>query len=408
MKVTTVDFIGHNFVSGDRLRQQINTSRAFLGQVGGTYNPAMIDIDAAKLEEYYRTFGFHDVKVHREIVPTADGRAVKVYFHINEGVRYKVAGVQVVGNEHFSEDRIREVMKLKAGDTYDRHIAQADMRNITDLYGYSGRKVVSKEELVYTGPGLVTVQYTMQERPPDRVGRVIIVGNDVTRENVIRRQVPLYSGQILEYPNLAQAERNLAKLGIFEMNPEAGQRPTVSVLDPMSDNPCKDILVQVQETQTGSILFSVGVNSDAGVTGSIVLNEKNFDITRFPTSFDELLAGRSFRGAGQEFRLEAVPGQTFQRYTASFREPSLFDSEYSFGTSLYYYNRGYAEYNEQRVGSRLHLGPPVESPVECERHGPHRRHRSLRHPGLLSDLGHAVPRRSLPGRLPRRIESRYS
>jgi outer membrane protein assembly factor BamA len=87
-----------------------------------------------------------------------------------------------------------------------------------------------------------------------------------------------------------------------------------------------------------------------------VLNERNFDITRVPLSLDELLSGRAFRGAGQEFRLEAVPGTQFQRYTASFREPSLFDSAFSLGTSAYYYTRQYTEYNEERLGGRVVLG----------------------------------------------------
>src|SRR5207302_7892491 len=116
-------------------------------------------------------------------------------------------------------------------------------------------------------------------------------------------------------------------------NPEKGVRPTVTVLDPDSDSLYKDILVSVQETQTGSLLFGVGVNSDAGFTGSIVLNERNFDICRPPESFEDLLSGRAFRGAGQEFRIEAVPGTSVQRYTVSFREPSLFDSPYSFAIS---------------------------------------------------------------------------
>ena len=110
-------------------------------------------------------------------------------------------------------------------------------------------------------------------------------------------------------------------------------RPTVTVIDPDGDNPVKDILVKVQEAPTGSFLLGVGVNSDAGISGSIVLNERNFDITRVPGSFDELLSGRAFRGGGQEFRLEAVPGNRFQRYTASIREPSLFDSQFSLGDS---------------------------------------------------------------------------
>jgi outer membrane protein assembly factor BamA len=71
------------------------------------------------------------------------------------------------------------------------------------------------------------------------------------------------------------------------------------------------------------------------------------------------LSGRAFRGAGQEFRLEAVPGNRFQRYTASFREPSLFDSQFSLGTSAYFYTRGFTEYNEQRLGARGVLGRRV-------------------------------------------------
>lgn len=355
-KVRSVKFVGHSFVSGEVLRTKTETSRAFLGAVGGTYHPEMIAMDQVKLEEYYRTFGYHEAKVTPEVIPDASKGRVDIVFHVHEGPRFKVANVELVGTSVFPDDRVRGVTKLKSGDLYDRNVVRADLKNISDLYGYSGRKVNPKEEIVYTGPGEVTVQYQLQERPPDRVGRVIVVGNDVTRENVIRRQIPLYPGQVLEYPALAQAERNLARLSIFEMNPEVGQRPTVNVLDPYSDNPVKDVLVQVQETQTGSLLFSVGVNSDAGVQGSVVLNEKNFDITRWPTSFDDMLSGRAFRGAGQEFRLEAVPGQRFSRYTASFREPYLFDSQFSFGTSAYFYTRGYAEYNEQRVGGRFTLG----------------------------------------------------
>jgi outer membrane protein assembly factor BamA len=74
--------------------------------------------------------------------------------------------------------------------------------------------------------------------------------------------------------------------------------------------PCElqDILVNVQEKRTGSLLFGVGVNSDAGLAGSIILNERNFDLIRRPTSVDDLLDGRAFRGAGQELRIETVPG----------------------------------------------------------------------------------------------------
>jgi RNA polymerase sigma factor (sigma-70 family) len=69
----------------------------------------------------------------------------------------------------------------------------------------------------------------------------------------------------------------------------------------------KDILVQVQETHTGSLMFGLGVSSDAGLTGSVLLNERSFDILQPPTGFDDLFSGRAFRGAGQEFRTEPAP-----------------------------------------------------------------------------------------------------
>jgi outer membrane protein assembly factor BamA len=157
----------------------------------------------------------------------------------------------------------------------------------------------------------------------------------------------------LTYPDLLVAKDNLARLGIFKDDPMNGISPTVEVLDPVGDSPFKDVLVTVQETQTGSFLLGAGINSDAGVTGSIVLNERNFDILNWPTSIEDIVSGRAFRGGGQEFRMEAVPGNQFQRYTVSWRDPRIFDSLYSLSTSGYYYTRGFTEYNEERIGGRV-------------------------------------------------------
>ena len=135
----------------------------------------------------------------------------------------------------------------------------------------------------------------------------------------------------------------------------------MTVLDnPMNpDSPYKDVVINVQEDNTGSLMFGLGVNSDIGLTGSIVLNERNFDITRVPTSFDDLINGTAFRGAGQEFRVEAVPGTQLQRYSISWREPFLFDTPYSLLVSGYYYQRYFNEYSEDRVGGRLTIGRKV-------------------------------------------------
>jgi outer membrane protein assembly complex protein YaeT len=360
VKLGSIKFEFFGPTSGDistgRLRTQIQSSKAFLGLIGGDFNPIQLEMDLVKIAEYYHNLGYLDARVQRELIWSADKRSVTVVFHVEEGKRYKVARLQVDGNKSFEEVKLMGYTDLRNGDHYDKFVIQGDLKRLRDFYGYQGRNVVAKETFTQAGDGLVTVHYQIEEKEPVRVGEVKVYGNTVTKDSVIRRQVNIYPGQILSYPDLLEAERNLSKLGIFEEDPMQGVKPSVEIERPEVDEPFKNILVNVKEKPTGSFMIGAGVTSDAGLTGSVVINERNFDITRWPRTWDDILEGRAWRGAGQEFRIEAVPGTTLQRYTVSWREPYLFDSRYSLGLSGYFFQRDYAEYSEQRVGGRVTVG----------------------------------------------------
>jgi RNA polymerase sigma factor (sigma-70 family) len=128
----------------------------------------------------------------------------------------------------------------------------------------------------------------------------------------------------------------------------AAQQPDRSTVNPgcsapaILDSPFKDFLVQVKETQTGSFLSGQGVNSDAGLTGSIVLNERNFDLLRRTSGLDNF-----FRGAGQEFRTEAVPGAQLQRYTITFNEPDGAVLRWKLEKAKPFYQEIYTETDQQ-------------------------------------------------------------
>ena len=117
-----------------------------------------------------------------------------------------------------------------------------------------------------------------------------------------------------------------------------------------------DLDVYVSETETGSINFGGAYNSDNGIVGQFKIDERNFDIFRWPTSFRDLVSGTAFRGGGQQFSLELVPGQNVQRYSASLTEPYLFGTDYSLSLSGYLFERRYFDYDEQRLGGRIAVG----------------------------------------------------
>ncbi|MFO1062910.1 MAG: BamA/TamA family outer membrane protein [Pirellulales bacterium] len=115
--------------------------------------------------------------------------------------------------------------------------------------------------------------------------------------------------------------------------------------------------VYVQEGRTGRIVLGGSVNSDLGVGGQLIIDERNFDYRRLPTSWGDLFAGKAFRGDGQNFRAELMPGNRVQRYTVNFTQPHLFGySPISFSVGGFLFTRQFRDWTEQRLGGRLALG----------------------------------------------------
>lgn len=138
-----------------------------------------------------------------------------------------------------------------------------------------------------------------------------------------------------------------------ELFPESQQFPNALEEEPTITVP---VDVNVEETQTGRLMFGVGINSDAGLVGSVIMDEQNFDWRRLPRSWDDIRNATAWRGAGQQLRIEAVPGSQLQRYMVTFREPYLADTPVSFTLSGFLFDRRYFEWDEQRIGGRTGLG----------------------------------------------------
>lgn len=357
VRVKAIEFRGNQIAATGRLKTQTVTGTPLFPRIvtalSPKFTPGSMEEDKKKIIDYYHKLGHLDAMVNEEIVPgTNDISEVTLVYHVHEGRPYTVRNVRIDGNKMFTEDRLRKVTDLKPGKTFDSDIVQADEKRIEMLCGNGGLKtfVQTEKYVVPNQPGVVDVHYHVveQNREPYRIGNIIIEGNTITDQRVILNQLGFFPGQILQYPKLEEAQYNLMRLGIFDQE----DPPKVDVIQDEANGDFKDIRVRVKETRTGMVALQANVNSDAGVNGSLTLNQRNFDILRVPTSLDDLFSGKAFRGGGQELKIEAMPGTIFQRYAITFREPYLFDSKFGFTGSGYYYNRQFVEYNEARVGAR--------------------------------------------------------
>src|SRR5262249_5795493 len=99
---------------------------------------------------------------------------------------------------------------------------------------------------------------------------------------------------------ILRAERNLARLNIFRCSPDSAVRPIIIVQDGPEgpDSEYKDVIIKVDEDNTGIASLKRGLNSKGEWVIRVVVEERNFDPFRFPTSGEDFLSGRAFRGAG--------------------------------------------------------------------------------------------------------------
>ena len=158
------------------------------------------------------------------------------------------------------------------------------------------------------------------------------------------------------YGSVTQASGLFPTAGAYNDTGAPGSATRMN-LDPFADYTRAKVNFRVQEGKTGNVTVGVSLNSDSGLVGRFAIEERNFDWRKLPTNPWSLAGWRNaFRGAGQKFLLEAMPGQNYQRYQVSFQEPLLWNTKFSLGLNGFYYTRYYDEWRENRTGGGVTLG----------------------------------------------------
>ncbi|HEY7327291.1 MAG TPA: POTRA domain-containing protein [Gemmataceae bacterium] len=91
VKVSDIKFEGNHFVTAARLNSLVKSTPEWFHLIGANYNRQMVDADVNELCNYYRSFGFQDVRISKEEQRSADGGEVTLIFHIQEGPRSRIA-----------------------------------------------------------------------------------------------------------------------------------------------------------------------------------------------------------------------------------------------------------------------------------------------------------------------------
>ena len=395
VKVKEIDFTGNDSITAKELGGEIRTRTAVPLFAKGELDEEILVDDVAALDKYYKDRGFVDVRVDRRVEISADSKEAKVVFVVSEGRRYRLRSVVVegVGAEGpkplvvFSSDQINDLLYIHPGDIYSRLKLDKSIASVRDSYlllGHVDVDVTDRTVRVGEQPE-VDLLLSVREGPRTVAGLVNIQGNFLTQDKVVRRLVRMQPGRVLDGREIERSTERVRATQLFndvrvtvqrpraedqdalDVEPAAGAASTpapgaqaTAATDPAADpaaqarlalvrSEVRDVLIEVKERNTGSVNFGVGLGTDSGVFGEFSVNQRNFDLADTPETLDELIAGRAFRGAGQQFSMSIAPGNEVSTLSFDLLEPHLFESDYALRGSPAYRIRLYPDYQETRA-----------------------------------------------------------
>ncbi|MEM6755948.1 MAG: outer membrane protein assembly factor BamA [Planctomycetota bacterium] len=351
VRVRDFRFEGNDNYPAKELRPNIDSQTWFPLIRGGELNRQRLELDAGELRNFYRDEGYLDAQVGRRIDISPNEKNAVVTFVISEGQRYTVRDLRFEGLVVFPEDQVRESIALKRRAIFSQAKVDESVETIRNLYGKLGYidTRVGVERLFIEGTTEVDLLIQIDEGSPAIVGKVSVRGNDVSKSKVILRRVRgIDPGQPFDREGLERTRAGLRNTSLFRDG-------TVTILGGPDDE-VRDVLIEVQEAQTGSITFGAGVSSDSGLVGAIDISQRNFDIADFPESAGEIVSGQAFRGAGQSFSINLQPGLETSRYSISFAEPAFLESDFFFSTTGFFWEREREDFDESRYGGSFGFG----------------------------------------------------
>lgn len=180
--INRVNFEGNRKIKDATLEAEVQSKSR------GPFSQVIVQSDVQRILELYRRAGRYNATVEPQIISRPNGR-VDLIFVINEDSKSKISEIEFIGNEAFSDSRLRDEMTttesnfmswLKTSDVYDADRLAADLELVRRFYlnhGYADFRVVSSEVNYDNANNSFKITVTVEEGPVYRFSTVDVESN---------------------------------------------------------------------------------------------------------------------------------------------------------------------------------------------------------------------------------------
>lgn len=334
IRVGEIVFTGNLAFTDRELRGRMRTRQNSFWRTG-KLNEDEFARDSGRIEEHYHRNGYPDARVigsSREIME--DGRHLRITIDVAEGPYRTFGLVRFEGGASIPDSVLHRATRISPGNEYDVRALESTIENLYTIYQDKGYFYCSIDpQLSVSETGSVDVSFRISEGDRAHIRRIDITGNTRTLDNVIRRELTVYPGDMFQRSTLMRSLRNVFYLNYFN--------DVVPDFLPIPDSHDVDMVLRVEEKTTGRAGLGAGYSGYEGVSGYLEYHEDNF------------------RGTGQRISAAYQFSKRTQNIQLGFTEPWFMDTPLTLGSQLYRTSSNYTEFDRLKIGGSVLVGRPI-------------------------------------------------
>ena len=332
IKVKDINFIGNDGVKEYKLARSMKKTKSnkFYNFFSSKkFNEKEYINDKKNVITAFNEAGYRDARLVRDSIYYVEPNRLGIDLVFDQGDKYYFRDVTWTGNSVYSSQTLDQILAINKGDVYDKVALEHRLYgggkqseyDVTKLYrdqGYLFFNIDPVETNIQNDS--VDVEIRISEGKQATLNNIVINGNDLTNEKVVRRQIFTRPGYLFSQTDFERSIREIASLGQFDaeaiMDPVTGW----SVLPNPMDNTV-DLVYNVTEKPSSQLEVSGGWGGNTFVA-TVGVSFNNFSTHRF---FDKSAWRPVPLGDAQNlaFRFQ-TNGTYYTALTASFTEPWLF------------------------------------------------------------------------------------
>jgi len=304
----------------------------------GVLKDELLERDSAAITAYCLNHGYVDALVSAPKVDYEEDGII-VSFAVKEGPRYKLGKIGFDGELIDTDERLLKVVKLddhkKDNQYFALDVMQTDDKLLSDYYadyGYAFAEINSRTQKS-AEEHVIDVTYVIRKRQKVYINRVLVEGNQKTRDNVVLREMRIADGDMFEGAKLRRSNERLNRTRYFSQ--------VDTELVPTQKEDEVDLKVKVKEQNTGALIGGVGYSTfyQFGVSGTIM--------------------ERNLFGKGYYASLQAFFSGKRNSFIASFTNPRVNDGDLSFGNDAYISREYFDDFSKNTIGDTIRFALPV-------------------------------------------------